>query len=276
MFDKFGVPYPKDGMTWDDLYDLNVKMTRNFDGTQYYGIGASYNHQVLLNQLSIPIVDGASMKVTYDTDPRWNAWVQNLVRFYQSPGNDLLKANQLNEPNERNRFFKDRTVAMFMALTALHTEKEINDMNWDIAPFPSFKDSPGVGPQAYPCFFYVTSMSDHKDDAFQAIAYLTTDEYQLQRSKEGKFLSVLSNKSIRQAFGQDNSLYKGKHITALQPEQYAPASEFNKYSSTVNGDLGAAMKDIILSGKDINTALRETAEKSNKKIADAEAAAGAK
>lgn len=276
LFDKFGVPYPQDGLTWDDLAEINKKMTRSFDGVQYFGIGASYNHQVLLNQMTIPLVDSKTKKVTFDTDPRWNTWVQNFVRFYKLPGNEQLKSNQLNEPNERNRFFKDRTVAMFMALTALHTEKEINDMNWDLAPFPSFKDNPGVGPQAYPAFFYVTSTSDHKDDAFDAIAYLTSDEYQTQRSKEGKFLSVLNNQSIRQMFGQENGLYKGKHVAALQPAKYAPAGAFHKYNTTVNGDLGAAIKDIIMTNKDINTALRETAEKSNKKIEEAETASGGK
>lgn len=276
LFDKFGVAYPKDGMTWDDLFELNKKMSRNFAGTQYYGIGTSYNHQVLLNQMSIPIVDPATKKVTYDTDPRWSTWVQNIVNFYTLPGIERLKSNQLNEPNERNRFFKDRDVAMFLALTALHTDKEINDMNWDLASFPTFKDQPGVGPQAYPAFFFVTSISDHKDDAFEAIAYLTSDDYQMARSKEGKFLSVLANKAVRQAFSQDNGLYKGKNIMAMQPQKYAPAIPFTKYNNVVNGDLGAAIKEVIMNNKDINTALRETADKSNKKIADAEAASAAK
>jgi multiple sugar transport system substrate-binding protein len=42
LFDKFGVPYPKDGMTWDVLYELAKKMTRNEGGVQYKGFTFSF------------------------------------------------------------------------------------------------------------------------------------------------------------------------------------------------------------------------------------------
>ena len=35
IFDKFGVSYPKDGMSWDDLIELGKKLTRNEGGVQY-------------------------------------------------------------------------------------------------------------------------------------------------------------------------------------------------------------------------------------------------
>lgn len=35
IFDKFGVPYPKDGMSWDDLEELNKKLTRKDGDMQY-------------------------------------------------------------------------------------------------------------------------------------------------------------------------------------------------------------------------------------------------
>lgn len=269
IFDKFGVPYPKDGMTWDDVYELSKKLTRTEGGVQYVALGTSYGHMSLMNQLSIPLVDTATLKATFDTDDRWKQWVENLVRFYKIPGHEL-KPNQMSEPNERNRFFKDRTVAMWLALTALHKIEEVGDMNYDLATYPVFKDKPGVGPQAYPTYFYVTTMSNHKDDAFEVIAYLASDEYQMQRSKEGKFLTVLNNKAVKEVFGQDNALYKGKNVKALQPEKYAPAGSVNKYNSMASGELNRVIKDINSGTKDINTALRDAAEVANKKIQEAE------
>ncbi|MFE5324171.1 ABC transporter substrate-binding protein [Paenibacillus sp. NPDC056579] len=274
IFDKFGVAYPKDGMTWDDLYELSKQLTRMDSGTQYYGFASSYGHLAVMNQFSMPMIDPTTRKATFDTNEKWKTFSDNLTRFYKIPGYNL-QANQMSEPNERNRFFKDRNIGMFLASTALHSEKELGDMNWDLASFPFYKEMPGVGPQAYPTYFFVTSMSDYKDDAFEAISYLTTDEYQMQKSKEGKFLTVLNKKEIRQAFGQDNPMYKGKNVKALQPDKYAPSGGVDKYNATASGELNTTLKNVNLGTKDINTALREAAEKANKKIEEAEAAAAA-
>lgn len=272
LFDKFGVPYPKDGMTWDQLYDLSRSLTRTDAGVTYYGLGSSHGHLAMMNQLSIPLVLSDTKKSTFDTDPRWKSFADNLLRFYMLPGFADIKSNQISEPHERNRFFKDRTVAMFIALTALHSPQELGNMNWDLASFPVLKDKPGVGPQAYPTYFYVTSMSQYKDQAFEAIAYLTTEEFQSARLKEGRFLTTSSNKSLRQSFGQNNPVYAGKNVKAFQPDQYAQAGSVNKYNGNGIGEINTVMKDVVFGGKDVNTALREASERVNKQIQEAEAA----
>ena len=269
IFDKFGVPYPKDGMTWDDLYEMSKKLTRKDGDTQYLGFGSSYGHLATMNQLSLPLVDTASRKAMLNSDDGWKLWVENLVRFYKIPGYDL-KSNQMSEPNERNRFFKDRIIAMFLAITALQDKKDMTDLNWDFASFPVMKERPGVGPQAYPIYFYVTTMSDHKDQAFQAVSYLTSDEFQLSQSKAGHFLTVLKDPKIRQSFGQDDPFYKNKNVKALLPDQYAPPGSVNKYNSVASGEMNSAIIRINLGEKDINTALREAEENANKKIEAAE------
>lgn len=270
IFDKFGVSYPKDGITWDELYELNKKLTRKDGDVQYLGLGSSYGHFTLLNQWSLPLVDTQTKKAVFGTDDRWKAFVENLVRFYKIPGYEL-SANQMSEPNERNRFFKDRIIAMFLAQTALHSASELQDMNWDLASFPVFKENPDVGPQAYPINFYVTSISQHKDQAFQAIAYIASEEFQMQRSREGRLLTTLASPAVREAFGSDNPMYKGKNVKALWPRKYATAGSVNKYNSSIaSGELNTAIKEIILGQKDVNTALREAAERTDKRIEQAE------
>lgn len=271
IFDKFGVPYPKDGLTWDDLYEMSKSLTRTDGGVNYYGLGSSYGHLSMMNNYSIPLVNTETKKVTFDTDERWKVFAENLIRFYKLPGYAGIKSNQISEPHERNRFFKDRNVAMFLATTALHTAQELGDMNWDLASFPVFKDKPDTGPQAYPTYFYVTSMSAHKDQAFEVISYLTTEEYQSQQIKDGKFLTSLNKKAVRQLFGQNNPMYKGKNVKAFQPEKYAPAGSVNKYNGIVNPEFNTIVRDVMYNNKDTNTALREAAERANKKIQEMEA-----
>ncbi|CAG7638256.1 ABC transporter substrate-binding protein [Paenibacillus allorhizosphaerae] len=269
VFDKFGVPYPKDGMTWDDMYETSKKLTRTDGGIQYWGIGSSYQHLALMNQFSLPLVDGTTNKTAFNTDDRWKTWVNNLTRFYQIPNGPM--PDKLSEPNERNRFFKDRSIGMFLAVTALHSATELGDMNWDLTSFPVFSGNP-IGPQAYPTYFYVTSMSDRKDDAFDVIAYLTSEEYQTARAKEGSLLPTLSNHKIREQFGQDNPLYKGKNVKALQPDKYAPAGSVNPYNKTGGDDLASGIKDTLIKNKDVNTMLRDVTEALDKKIEQAETA----
>lgn len=37
IFDRFAVPYPKDGMTWDEVYDLARQLTRSDGAVKYRG-----------------------------------------------------------------------------------------------------------------------------------------------------------------------------------------------------------------------------------------------
>ncbi|MDF2715158.1 MAG: extracellular solute-binding protein family 1 [Paenibacillus sp.] len=39
IFDKFGEPYPRDGMTWEEAVQIAKKLTRNDAGVQYMGFG---------------------------------------------------------------------------------------------------------------------------------------------------------------------------------------------------------------------------------------------
>ena len=165
---------------------------------------------------------------------------------------------------------------MFLAITALHNEVEVGDMNFDIASYPMFKDQPQAGPQPYPIFWYVTSMSEHKDDAFEAIAYLTSEEFQLKNVRKGVFLSTLADKSIREQFGAETVLYKGKNVKALQPSVYSPMGRFTPYNTLVSVELNTGIRESITNRKDTNTLLREAAERANKKIQEKETAAGKK
>ncbi|MDF2722277.1 MAG: extracellular solute-binding protein family 1 [Paenibacillus sp.] len=276
VFNKFGVAYPKANLTWDDMFELTKSLTRSDGGVNFTGFASSYGHMAMMNQLSIPIVKTDTKKSTFDTDEKWKTWVDNLTRFYKLPGYSEIKSNQISEPNERNRFFKDRNVGMFLALTALHNAQEIGDMNWDLQTFPVFKEKPDVGPQPYPTYFYVTSTSKYKDQAFEVISYLTSDEYQSVQVKNGKFLTTSSNKSLRQQFGQNNPMYAGKNVKAFQPDKYASAGSVNKYNGSYNSEMNNIIRDVVFNNKDANTALREAAERVNKKIEETEVATGAK
>ena len=58
VFDLFGVPYPTDNMTWDDIIDLAKKTTGTRDGNQYVGLEfGSDTVDAALLQLSTTLTD---------------------------------------------------------------------------------------------------------------------------------------------------------------------------------------------------------------------------
>ncbi|TNJ65424.1 extracellular solute-binding protein [Paenibacillus hemerocallicola] len=264
IFDKFGVAYPKDGNTWDELYEMSKKLTRKDGGITYRGLFVSAQHLIRLNQFSLKTLDTATNKATF-ADDSWKKFYDNAARFFTVPDFELTTA-LTSVANQRSAFIKDRTVAMWLPVSTQHTAEELAGMNWDVASFPVFADKPGVGPQPYPNVFWLTRTSKYKDQAFQAMAYLASEEFQLAGVKRGEFLSALKSDTLRKAFGQDAAMYKGKNIKAMLPEKFASATPIGKYNSIAETNLLTSFNNVILGKKDTNTALREAEEAANKKI----------
>jgi multiple sugar transport system substrate-binding protein len=263
LFDKFGVSYPKDGMNWDELYELAQKMTRNDGGQQYKGFTNAFQHLMFLNQLSAPHLDSKTFKALYTADNFKRAF-ENYARFYKIPGNDLPK-NKFTLGGQQDPFYKDQTVAMFMTLSGAGKTYQ-NLLNWDVVQVPFFKDKPGVGAQSYPNYFYITSTSKHRDAAFQVLAYATSDEYQEWLMKDG-VPSVLKDQSkLISSFGINEPFYKGKNIKSLLPAKFAAPTMKTQYQAIADKETLAALGEYT-SGKDVNTVLREAAERTDKEIA---------
>jgi multiple sugar transport system substrate-binding protein len=268
LFDKFGVAYPKDGSTWDDMYEMSKRLTRPDGQTNYYGFTLSFAHQVIMNQWSIPMTT-ADGKSTFDTDARWKEFTENLLRFYKLPGYDQIKRADLGLAPQRNMFSVSKTAAMHASLTSLLNADQLNGINWELTTFPTLKGSKN-GPQAYPNYLYITTSNKHKEDTLDALAYWTSEEFQLENSRTATFMTPLKSAKVKEAFSQDSTLYKGKNIKALWPQTYAPPIQIDQFTSAYN-DYEPGMLDVITAGKDVNTMLREIAEKANKRIDDIKA-----
>ncbi|MEF3312388.1 extracellular solute-binding protein [Paenibacillus sp. GYB004] len=264
LFDKFGVPYPKDNMTWDDLYELAKKLTRKDGAQPYYGFMVSFQHLMVRNQFSLDLVDPAKEETSF-ADERWNKMVANISRFYELDGVEP-NAQKMGAAHQRVLFTKEKSLAMWMPVSTLLTGAELEGMNWDMAAFPEFKELPGTGPQPYPISFYITTTNKHKDATFEVIAYLASEEYQLPMVKQGQFPTALASDLLRNSFGQDTAMYKGKNIKAMLPAKYAKASAFTKFNNLSRNQLQAVLEANVLQKKDINTALREAAERTNAAI----------
>jgi multiple sugar transport system substrate-binding protein len=259
LFDKFGTPYPKDGMTWDEAYELAKKVTRTDGDVQYHGFVTRYPYMFNVNQLALSYYDTKTNKVDVTSD-KFRLFVNNFTRFGRIPGNGKLTSDM---------FIKDRTVAMMA-----YQLGSWDNLNWDAASLPSFKEAMGVGPQAYSTYWNISSTSKHKEQAFAILSDLTSDEFQLSISKKGS-LPVVTTPAVIKAFGQEadgsngSHNLKGKHVEAFLYAKRADPTHVTIYDDLVAKRMRKVYEDIANGKVDAVTALRDVQEEAQK---DADAA----
>lgn len=260
IFDLFGVDYPTDDMTWDELYERAQRLNRIENGQQYYGLAMSVNHYFLRNQLSVNMVDPANFIVSINNDPV-KTMLNNLIRFYENVDTPFT-SSLLSVGGQRDLFIRDRLAAMWLPVSTFHTEAELELLNWDLAKFPKLKEAPDADPQVYPVYLFISVTSEIPDEVFEVIEYLTSEEFHVMKSKTGNFVSLLNSEKVRQVFGQDAPMFEGKNVAALfsdRPADPSPQSRF--YADAARAINTEVFAEVVLGQKDLNTALREAEEK---------------
>ncbi|WP_028550808.1 ABC transporter substrate-binding protein [Paenibacillus sp. UNC451MF] len=249
LFDKFGVPYPIDGMTWEDTVELTRKMSRMQDGVQYSGFDMDSLSR-LTYPLSLVPVDGKTNKVLVNSDAYKKAFDLGK-QLYSSPDNPGKIST--------GRFTKEKTLAMVGTVNMFDQLEKTPDLNWDLVQYPSYKEFPNTYGMYDLNVVMLTSTSKHKDDAMKVIEVFLSDEVQSLSSSMGK-LSALSNPEIRKVFGNGLSTLKGKNLQGIFRSSPAYAPPFSIYHSKGNEILKKTFLDYIADKKDVNTALREAEE----------------
>lgn len=259
IFDKFGVPYPTDGMTWDEAYELAKRLTRKEGETQYRGFITQSYSIAWQNQMSLGFADPKTDKPLFYSDERWAQLVKNINRFYEIPGNALVEGSFT---GINNLFYKTKVAAMYAASIPGTPQ----DVNWDLVTLPEFGHLRGVGSQASLTLAYVLSISKHKEQAFEIIAYMTSDEFQTEMAQKALGLPVITTQSAKDAFGKDNPNLKGKNLKALTKNKPAAPFQQSPYQAITNNQLEKLWYQLGKGQLDINTTLRTADENAVKEI----------
>ncbi|CAG7595388.1 hypothetical protein PAESOLCIP111_00037 [Paenibacillus solanacearum] len=266
IFDKFGVPYPKDGMTWDDAYAIAQKLNRVEDGVQYRGMTMNFTYLLDNNQLAAPYFHLKEDRAAIQTDA-WKSIFATLSKFYRLPLDKPL--DDRSRVKEVSAFTKERVSAMHADVTAAIESFPDDFTRWDMVSLPTMKEAPGTNAMVNPRFYYIMSSSKHKEEAFKVIDFVLSDEMQMAASKAGK-ATVLSKPDIQKAYSQDFAAMKGKNTGALYVNKSVkPAPPRDPKLTTVStaSPLNKEFNNVIKGVKDVNTALRDLEDSVNKLIA---------
>lgn len=266
LFDTFGVDYPEDDMTWDEIYQLAVTMTRTESGVQYRGFDMDPFQMLVTNQLSVPVVDGNTEKAAFVSDDRWQDIISNLLRFYNIPGNEMISGQGF------DRFYKEQNVAMFANVTPPELVPVENPEFWDMARIPSFSDMKDVGPQPYSNYIYLTSMSERQEEAFEIIEFLLSEEFQMElTATPPQFVTALKSERVREQYAKNSDWYVGKNVQARFPVKHAETAEMTPYSREAVRSLQKYFTLVAQGEMDMNTALRTAAEEADQIIEEMKA-----
>lgn len=264
LFDKFGVAYPKNGMTWEETAELAVKLTRNDGGVQYRGFAGSLARMLGQNQYSIPLVDPKTNIVDYSGNAQWNKILQAYAPLFTMSGYNPTE-QLLSDAEQTNLFRKEKTAAMWVTDSS-NFPPEADNVNWDAVSAPDFADRKGAGPVSVPTIYFLSSTSKHPDEAFQVIDYLTMSEMQEYYAKVSLAAPSIKDPKAVAAFGEGNTALQGKNLKPFTPDKVTAAPTFGNYYTISRTPLLNGVIAHIAGKKDINTALRDATEEANKAV----------
>ncbi|MCC2686929.1 MAG: family 1 extracellular solute-binding protein, partial [Paenibacillaceae bacterium] len=266
IFDKFGVPYPKDGISWDDALALARKMTRSDAGTNYQGLIIG-DPLLALGQLTMTRIDSKTNQSILGTTP-FRKNLQLYQDLYSIPGMDPMNRT-------KQAFLQDRTTAMMVLFanggipSLEEMSKAGNPLNWDMVTIPYWQDKPKVGSAIDEHLIAVTAQSKHKEQAFEVMKYISSSmENQTLVAQHG-YVPALTDADVRKHYGELSQSLKGKHINALFAYPNNPRTEYHILQVDVaDKNLKQSITAVIQNGVDINTALRQADEATNKAVAE--------
>ncbi|TNJ63747.1 extracellular solute-binding protein [Paenibacillus hemerocallicola] len=258
IFDKFGVAYPKDGMTWDETIELAKKLTRNEGGVQYKGLDPD-GHVRMMFPLSLNLVDPKTSTANINANDLLKRVFEMGKAINDIPGN-------AQQGSFLNVFPKDRTIAMLATSNFTSFFRDALGLNWDMAQYPSYKDRPNVYGMYDLHVMAVPKTSKHKDDAFKVVEVLMSDDVQMESVKVTGRVSPLKDQKLKDNFGADQAGLKGKNIQAIFKSKPADAPEFSRFYTDANAVVLAEYKELLAGKKDVNSALRDAEEKINQAI----------
>jgi multiple sugar transport system substrate-binding protein len=260
LFNKFGVPYPKDVITWDEYLDLVRKLTRMEDKVQYIG-GVPQGASNLLKQYGVANIDAKEEKAVFSTD-KHKVVFSLFQKFFEIPG--LIQGKTYLPTSITNGKVAMKT-DWIDYITKNFREKK-PPFDWDLVAFPVFADRPNYGLPIDFHMLIVNKAGKNKEAAYRVLLTMIEPSVQEELTKNNSRISILKDPAIKTKFAQNSDVFNGKNLLSIFKVQPAPQPTYSRWASTVNNFASAVLEDMALNKKDMNTAIREQEEKATQAL----------
>lgn len=234
LFDKYGVEYPKEGMTWDQFLEKAKALTR--DGNYGFSFGTTIEMMATWIYSSGGDIYSKDETKPMMSDPKT---VESL-QFLQ----DLIYKHKVvtpfTDPGNWNFYqeqFRAGKVAMILdGPWSFANVRSKAGFDWDISPIPVGPAGPVVYSTA--SGFGINSASKHKEEAWKAISVILDKEGQKILAEGGR--GYPARKSALQPFMEADP--KPANISALTKaasaaRPYAKLTNWQEVRQTINQEM---------------------------------------
>lgn len=188
QFDKYGVPYPKPGWTWDDFLSAARRLTHSTPGAprEYGVVIETWPGQWF------PWVWSAGGRIVEEEPPRWvmgeEPWLDKNARAFQFLSDLIWKEGVAPNPSVTrdqgtSDLFKTGKAAMctygrWMCMQFRH----IHDFEWDTCEMPRAERKATT---LFPVCYAMARETRHRDQAWELLKFLTSEEVQVAVAESG-------------------------------------------------------------------------------------------
>lgn len=264
IFDRLGVDYPTDNMTWDEIVDVARKVTQTVDGVNYIGLDPS-GVQTMVRARSLPVVDETGSQAVVDNE-EFRQIFQLQKEIFSIPG---IVGPENKISYGMDFFMKDQRLAMFPYWIAATQSRvpimQESGINWDMISYPQFADRPGIGREVDFHMAVVPQTAKNKEAAYRVIETIISEHAQIEMNK-GSRLTILEDQELRYQYASGANTFEGKNITGIYSVDPAPLPVSTKYDDAIYKVLREGVASMVNEGLDVNTVLRTSKEKADQII----------
>lgn len=215
LFDKYDVPYPKTGWTWDDFRDKAKRLT-HAENREYGCVLETWPGQWFPWVWSS---GGALIEQEGDT-PRWvlgdPKYIDKSARAFQFLS-DLIWKDQV-EPSPS--MTRDQGVGDMFATGRIGMctygrwkcmdFRHIRDFDWDVVEMPQLERKATT---LFPVCYAVARETKHKSASWELVKFLTSRDAQVSVANSGQAIPSMKSVARSEAFFHPEAL-RGLHVNA--------------------------------------------------------------
>ncbi|NOV03372.1 ABC transporter substrate-binding protein [Paenibacillus planticolens] len=273
MFQDAGVDFPKDGMTWDEVFDLSKRLTKGEGDSRINGFSFStqaqgdlfYGMQMYTAPLQLKMFDDAGEKMTVDTDQWEKVWTKmaqlqkdNVFPELMDPQKGMNRQFDQENPFAYDDFMSSRLAMGIINYGQIQqiasanknaaSYKGYTPLDWDVVTIPSHPEAKGVGGSIYMNgIMGINAKAQNPEDAWKFIKFVNGDDWAKLKSHSSYNL-VARSKYLKPKDGMDF------HMEAFYNVTPAPMdNSFKIYRDKPNiyqvQEIGRQQFNLVLQGK---------------------------
>lgn len=269
IFDLFGVEYPTDDMTYDEVIELAKKVTGEMSGTEYTGFVMPSADRYLFPALGLTLVDPITDEPQFTKHPEF----QRIFEIYKEV-DELQGEDSIHGDAASGLFISERNLAMipmyFLGLDWTGLLQEPGEgIEWDLVTFPKWEEQEDVSAFADGYWLGVSAHSEYKEQAFKVIEFLVGEDEIMKKIRYPEESVYIDDAFLEKADHIRDPLLDDKNMEALYKYPAPEATEgLSIYEEVAKSVLNAQIGEYLSTNKDVNTFLRELQEETELRIAE--------